>query len=308
MANKRITILTAWGNGLGCGHLQRMTTLLWQLRSNGYPVSITLERIPESFPFDLREYITGTIPCDTNLIIRDMRDSTEEQILRCKNISPVLVLDDRGPGREMAEFALDLLPHFDSTCGIDSIVRSFIYGYSFTQSVNSIQAEIIKKSIDTIIYIGVEPEISLVERVISLIPSDTSAMLLSGQGNYKIINGALLPDSSLHYAEIIMSAKTMITHFGISLFEGLVCQCRLITINPSSYHARLTDYIKDALPIHNLGTFQTLDDDTARKIILTDIEEPISFSITPMEVKEAISASHRNSIQYLHDAVLSRIP
>lgn len=288
--------------------MHRMTSLLWILRSHAYPASIYLLKIPDNFPDNLREFITDTVPADTGLIIRDMRNSTEADIRWCRRFSPVLVVDDRGPGRICADFSLDLLPHYDSHNSIESILRSFIYGYSFTQDVNSIQTKVIEKSLDIVIYIGSDPEKSLIEKMVSLIPPDTKTLLLSSRGPQKIVDGALVAEPTHNYAEILMAAKLLITHFGITLFEGFLTRCRLFTINPSDYHSRLTEHIRDSLQICDLGTLDTINYDDARYAISTSIQDSLGIIVSPNEIKQSIAQCHNNLIEHLQSSVLSHLP
>ena len=88
-----IAIITTWSKSLGMGHIQRMSSLAWFLNeSKNIKTYLILERLPESFPLELKKYVKTGIDFSPDIIIRDMRNSSEEEIKGLKKISKVFLL------------------------------------------------------------------------------------------------------------------------------------------------------------------------------------------------------------------------
>ena len=89
MDKKKITIVTGTGGILGTGHIQRMLNLAVHLnREINFSASIYLTQKEYPVEEKFNELITASIPADTDLIIKDMRDSTIEEMNLLRRISP----------------------------------------------------------------------------------------------------------------------------------------------------------------------------------------------------------------------------
>ena len=111
MDKKNIIIVTGTGGILGTGHLQRMLNLAVHLNStDDFSASIFLKQNYYHTEKSFGNIITDSIPENTDLIIRDMRDSSAEDIQLLKEKAPVLVVDDSGPGNMSADYIITLLP------------------------------------------------------------------------------------------------------------------------------------------------------------------------------------------------------
>ncbi|MGL4368968.1 MAG: hypothetical protein ACRCUT_04755, partial [Spirochaetota bacterium] len=79
----------------------------------------------------------------------------------------------------------------------------------------------------------------------------------------------------------MLFAKNLISHFGITLFEGSLCGCRLFSINPSQYHSQLTETASPLLDISNFGVYPDIDEAAAKNRLKEAASVPtrnISFS------------------------------
>jgi spore coat polysaccharide biosynthesis predicted glycosyltransferase SpsG len=315
MSSKTIAILTDWGNSIGSGHIQRMTSLLWHLIiSKNINAYIVLDHLPPFFPDELKAYWKTEFTPKPDLIIRDMRDSTASEIRALIEISRVLIIDDNGEGREIADYIIDILPSTENSSRNKKAPDNlFIYGYGFMNSLHTIIGKsyvskditeqkpdkIIEKKIDFSIYPGFHPSKEYTDFLIGLLPADSKYAILRGDRSYLQIEGKRFGFSEESYAETLLSSKVLISHFGILLYEAYLSKCRIVCINPSPYHSRLTERIKDHLGIENLGEHTALNRKRAQKIIRESIQKPVSDRINVQGVYQKVLESLERFCNYL---------
>ncbi|MBP7582450.1 MAG: hypothetical protein KBA61_00350 [Spirochaetes bacterium] len=266
-----VTIVTGMGPGLGQGHVQRMASLLSRLRdAHGLDVMMVIHPRVGEVPSEAHRHERREVG-ETRLILRDMRDSTEEQVSVLRSIAPVCVIDDRGPGRELADHVLDILPHPDPP-GVKAVAGSFIYGCNFLQSLKSLDGRIVKKSVDFVVYAGAVPDDAGAEKLLSLLPVGASWYLLGrGAPLFRDGRGEVEP-ARAGYAEILLSSRVAVTHFGLFLYEASVSGCGVVAVNPTAYHSGLADCISHKKDLTNLGVFGDLDDTSATEKLRSALE------------------------------------
>ena len=287
MQHRIVSIVTGWGSGLGTGHVQRMASLASFLnRSKGISAFLVAGRKPDFLPFELHDCFLPSIKPGTGCIIRDMRDSSEEEMRELKKIGSVVTIDDCGPGRRMADAAIDLLPNPENR---DHKKESFIYGYNFIDSLRKLNEEHIEKNLDALLYCGYKPAAETVDFIHSLIPRNKICAVLHGMET-SIISGGMAISLSQSYAETILSARVLISHFGIALYEGYACGCRLVCVNPTGYHSQLADIAGNDIDAVNLGLLSEVDRGKAQEIISNLIDNPTADRIDPRAVCEKIEA------------------
>lgn len=294
----RIAIITDFSPESGAGHILRMATLLKYLnyRKPGSTVLIS-SGFPDSFPKDLKRYTAPELDFYPDLIIRDFRDSATEKIAEYKQIAPTLVIDDNGTGRKLADWSVDLLPNPQNKGKYSP--EFFIFGYNFWQDVVSLKGRQIEKQYDFAIYPGPVLDNRFYSDIMGLLPEKSRAVFLLGDDSFVLENleRAPLPQKA-NYAELLLSANNLITHFGITLFEGRLCNSRVFTINPTKYHSQLTDYVTDKKNIFNLGTTGELDHSRIMSQLVklqlkTTTPHPTEF------IERAIIANLDNFYKYL---------
>ncbi|HRU66139.1 MAG TPA: hypothetical protein P5566_09985 [Spirochaetota bacterium] len=234
--DKKIAIITATGGSLGTGHFQRMLFFAQyanekkRLKAQIYSKTMA--------PLDGLEYLWSDSLKEANLIIRDMRDSNTEEIKILKKHAPVLSIDDMGEGNAISDYSLYLLPNL-SLNHID--FDKFLYGYNFYNGLKEISEENIYKDIDFLIYPGISPDSKTLEILQKILPEGSKSLVLIKGKAYNLHSKELSKINN--YSELILRAKNVITHFGITLFEAKISQCNIISFNPSDYHQRLTELI-----------------------------------------------------------------
>ncbi|PKL38585.1 MAG: hypothetical protein CVV44_11950 [Spirochaetae bacterium HGW-Spirochaetae-1] len=292
---KNIAIITDWNPGLGSGHIQRMAALADFLNKNDICRAriITARALPFTdtsfFP-----WIAEKIPGNTDLIIRDMRDSTGKEIEALQASAPVLVIDDNGAGRQQADFAIDLLPNPDIQPGSSAYhPESFIYGHSFSSSIAALGNRVFQKDIDLAIYPGAGAPPEHLEYLIRLVPEGATAVILGGDKHILVTGGSVTGEVRKSYGEIILSSRAILSHFGITLYEGFIASARLLALNPSDYHAHLTDLATD-LAVINLGVRDSADPVMISNIIAQAVKNPPASSISAREVLNKINMGLEN--------------
>ncbi len=286
-ANKIIAIKCAWGESLGMGHVQRMTTLLWYLnQKDDISACLVMDAAPDFFPQNLLQYVRPEFDIKPDLVIKDMRDSSAGEIRQLKDICPVLVIDDIGEGRSAADSKIDLLPNPEIRDSENTAFRRdiFLYGYNFVTSLRDLGNQKIEKSIDFSIYPINSGRQENIDFLLSLLPDRSSVAVLGGKAPCIVQNGEKHELTNKSYAEIILSTKIIISHFGISLYEGDIAGCKLVSINPSSYHDTLSEMEEDNLGLVNLGIKDKLNKDEASAKIESLLRTTKFESIPPNEV------------------------
>ena len=254
---KRIALLSRWGEGYGMGHIQRICSLYAFLDLRGCePVIISGEEIPSDISgrkFRWAEFLSDSFA----LVIRDMRDSSEQEIAALKKKAPVVVVDDIGEGRKKADLAIDLLPNL-----VFSFEKNtefpFIYGYNFTREIELLENSDISKTIDFCVYAGAAKDPDYEEFLIRCLPDGATAVILNG-GKMTGVNIEQRVLEGMNYPLPLLCSRNLISHFGISLFEGQLCGCGLYSVNPTQYHSDLCAAAQGVLAVENFGVYPQLD-------------------------------------------------
>ncbi|MCX7677939.1 MAG: hypothetical protein N2316_01845 [Spirochaetes bacterium] len=274
-----VWIVTGVNENLGSGHFQRMAALAWRLRHR-YCMRVCMRVMPcvGTIPHEIQEFIQNDVD-GAQLILRDMRDSSIEEIAWLKTKGKVCVIDDRGMGRKIADFRIEILPHYVKTD--DIIEGNFLYGFNFMRSLELIDAETVEKNIDIAIYGGNK---RTKELLISLIPENARYCLVGGEKIFLGEKGIYERAENINYAFSLCASKVALSHFGIFLYEASLTKCHVDSINPTDYHSRLSDCAQNRIRITNFGTWNSLNVNEAQKTIRLQIQRPISCEIFPSQI------------------------
>jgi hypothetical protein len=174
--------------------------------------------------------------CD--LIVRDMRDSSIEEIKFLQKSAPVAALDDRGSGREAANKIIDLLPHPAHNFEAGAYhPEAFLYGYEFGKSLAALGG-LVYKDTDFVMYSGADA--GAAEFLLAAAPRELSGVMFTQGRSLKIKDGKYSGELDRARAGIILSANVLVSHFGITMYEALLGGARIVAVNPSEYHDLLS--------------------------------------------------------------------
>lgn len=252
-----ISIITDYGPKIGNGHIQRMLTLADYLNHRGHETTIVCKQ-----PLEIPNINFSTKLRESELIIRDKRDSTADEIIKLKKFGPVVTIDDIGSGRSIADHYLYILPNTYMNRYNRDI---FLYGYNFIISLEDCM-NYIQKSIDVAIYIS-----NFTKYKKLLMPNLTYALMF-GHETLIYCNGKY-EKCELSHAEILLSSKILVTHFGITLFEGYLAKCKLFIVNPTSYLSYLSHIAIHDIPFFDFGLWKSLDYNGVQQAIIDNKEE-----------------------------------
>ena len=304
MTKKNILIVTGTGGALGTGHLQRMLALAVHLDIiDFFSVKIFLKQ--NSFPPDeiFKNLLTETIPENIDLIIRDMRDSTVEEILLLKQIAPVLAIDDSGSGHPITDYQITLLP-VPSEAGkpVKPDTSMFLYGYNFSKGMESLAEKIFfDRDIDVAVYAGNDPSLEFVDKIKKAIPETVNSILLTGKEPVILTGNMQLSDTG--YAEILCRTKIMITHFGLTMFEAHTCGCMIAALNPTSYHNTLAELMREEFSILYNSEYNFFLPEDLRNVIEKALKNFTDKKISINYIIEEVNKGRNNFTAYLKKIV-----
>jgi len=70
------------------------------------------------------------------------------------------------------------------------------------------------------------------------------------------------------YAEMLLSSRVAVTHFGVFLYEAGVSGCGLVTVNPTEYHSGLAEIAGRSMELTNLGVFPGAGREASSRMIM----------------------------------------
>ncbi len=305
MKNKKIIIVTGTGGPLGTGHIQRMLNLASYMKNKG---DFEIKIIPLSgdylFPDEFTSMVSKSFPLKADLIIRDMRNSSEEEILSLSKIAPVLAVDDSGTGRNHAAHSINLLPQPSSEpAGPHIDNEKFLYGYNFTRGIESISInENNKRDIDIAIYAGFNPPEALLPLIEKSIPDNSRAIIFSS-GSPVVLTGEPLPEKST-YAEILTRTRIVMTHFGITMFEAHICGCMIAALNPTPYHSQLTSSVMNKIKIIHSIEYNTFAPLIMNDALTLNLKKNSDTGISKDDIIKRINSGRENFTQYIYKILM----
>lgn len=306
MDKTKIVIVTGTGGIFGTGHMQRMLNLAVHLnRTDNFSASIYLKHKEYPLEEKFNSLLTDTLQTGTGLIIRDMRDSSAEEMQLLKQAGPVLAIDDSGEGRKYADYTLSLLPvpseNLESARPDKSI---FLYGYNFTEGITLLnKKKHFKRDIDASVYAGFAPSPELLDLIRKSIPDSFNSVLLAGGKAVNFTGEILLSETP--YAEVISRSKIVITHFGLTMFEADACGCKIAALNPTEYHSSLTDLIDKEFSIIYSVEYKNFAPDALKKAIERESAVTAEKDFLPSEIKNRINTSTKKFIKYLEGITIT---
>ena len=232
----KILLLTDQNVSLGSGHIQRMLSLRDYLNNCGFAAGLAS---------------SADGGAGIELFIRDMRDSHTDEIKVLQKTAPVVAIDDRGSGRAVANKVIDLLPHpAHRDNDTDYHPEAFLYGYEFCKSIESFTGSL-NKDIPFVMYAGAKADEETINFLLAAAPKELSGIMLANNRRIKIENGKNAGEADRTYAEIILSANVLVSHFGITMYEAALGGASVIAINPSEYHNVLAQSASELNIVHN---------------------------------------------------------
>jgi hypothetical protein len=237
-----------------------------------------------------RPFWRNSIPSSVDGIIHDFRDSDPILIRKLKTRAGVISVDDHGPGREEATAAVDLLPYPGQDGTPDPGI--FLYGYTFGRDLEKMQQGPAVEPESILVYPGVLAGNSRMKRLIQelgrLYPLKGSG---SEEGTSRLVDKPM--------AELILSSGVVLTYFGITFYEALLCERPVVTVNPTSYHEELTGMLKEP-GVFNAGLLDSAGEDQ----LISLVQDAMAESRGKPEPRKLCTGIRENRHRFL-DRILS---
>lgn len=284
-----LTIVTACNDRMGSGHFWRMTALLDLALSRGIDARLVSDNLPSTMPLHLKGYSQLTLPDRGAIVVRDMRDSTQHEIILLKkSFNTVFVVDDAGDGSLAADHAIQLLP-LPQKPTIDH--NMFLFGYNFLSFLSQDQSY--TKKFPLAVYSASLPS-EYREQLIA--ECDPQPVVFCDHQGTTLCHRGITKKLHLSGHEAMAMSSNFISHFGISLFEASLLSCNLIAINPTEYHSTLCD-IEDRITIDNRGL---LSPDNIRSI-QGKLEHNSGKVVTLQKERTLVEKKHVALLNYILD-------
>ncbi len=301
MNKKKIVIITGTGGALGTGHFQRMMNLAsYMNEKHDFEISFLIKTGDYPVPAEFSMMKISSLPDSCDLIIRDMRDSTKQEMLSLSGIAPVIAVDDAGDGKNCTENSINLLPlPSSSSSAIKADYSRFLYGYTFTLGVKElIRKNLNERDIDITIYAGFSPPPALLVLIGKSLPENNRAVLLSA-GKPIVLTGDPLPDN-ITYSEILARTKIVMTHFGLTMFEAHICGCLIAALNPTPYHSELTETVRREMKIIHLTEYSSFDPVIMGDDLMLHLKKNNIPVTSPEEILSSINNGLENFTRYIY--------
>jgi hypothetical protein len=266
-----------------------MTTLLSLLLDKGINTVIYSDYFPESFPVNLRPYARLSLPQRGEICIRDMRDSSIEDIKRLKMIFELIfTVDDSGPGDTISDQSIKLLPTPDYILDSKLYNIPFLYGYSFYSEIKTSRGKI-EKDIFLSVY---SDKLDKYKFDLSKLHNDLKYVVFNGDRKF---TKNITVKNNTSYSQIILRSQFVISHFGITLFEASLCGAQPIAINPTHYHKILADNTKN-INLINCGLYDEID----YTLLQNTLTKKTQCKILNIEsIKELLNTQAKNFLQLI---------
>lgn len=253
---RRVLFVTAGGDSFGLGHLKR-ALYLSNFFKNDFEVFFTLKhyhedaaRMIQKEGHDIIEYdmLQKNIADDGvfDRVIVDLRDTTVEEMDFFNFLGPTISVDDMGEGGQNSYINIRTLPSLTNKnykFNYDGLEFLFIDRQSYLNKIlKKDQSGEVNKVL--ISFGGSDPLGMTVDLLRNFVKSEYLVSIIVGpffkhiieeKENIKLIYS---PES---IKEHIAESDLIITSFGMTFMEALLCGKPVIIINPSEYHDRLTE-------------------------------------------------------------------
>ncbi|MGP1594872.1 MAG: bifunctional glycosyltransferase/class I SAM-dependent methyltransferase [Treponema sp.] len=268
--------------GQGSGHLRRVCSLMQSLAESmrcvlyiptgEYPDFVTA--VPEEYAIT---HIVHEIPEKTCLIILDNFKTGKDEMLRLKQIAPVVVIDEGGEGRCSADYVLDILPNLMSgqhtrtakntavqeiaaaanmtktgfiplpqTRKTDDYLNRFIRNGRFffcaEDAGQGTRRETVLGQTKILVVCGGEDAARMAEplkQALMPLTSDLTVIDPNISGYIPFQVNVQMYKNIENLRERLWEWDIVVTHYGFTAFEALAAGCAVILISPTEYHYRL---------------------------------------------------------------------
>lgn len=265
-ADRLVVFCPSVTQGRGSGHLYRVCdlarSLLGKLRCLIY--------IPESDYPNFSKSLLNSIPSDiivnefpkkAALIVLDRFRTSEDEMAFFKNRGPVIVIDEGGTGRRLADFIVDILPSLRNTCSCEETSSPECSPNIFSPELISLpvnrkkrpsshkllknkKIHLVPKKTKVLVVCGGENSYRMtlpIAQILASLKFDVSAIDINlSFEDIKQCEGKIKAFSRIdNLKERLHEWDLVVTHYGFIAFESLAAGCYVLLVSPTDYHYKL---------------------------------------------------------------------
>jgi len=225
--------------GQGTGHFQRVCGLVSALRASWR----CLLYLPEGSPFlflvsdALKSLVVSVPPESAHLVILDSFRTSVEDMHSWRKRGPVVSLDDGGPGRNGADYLLDIIPGIPG-----ALCPPNLCSPAFLPLPANRRTDPVLTVSRVLVLAGGENAAGLAlpaARLIAETGCDVTVIDPSARGLTRIGGNLTVSEPVADLRETLFRYDLVVTHFGFTAFEALAAGCLVLLFSPGAYHYRL---------------------------------------------------------------------
>ncbi len=253
---KKFLLVPSCKKGNGTGHLQRSILLYGEIKKRAsaeilLPCDPPLPSITAFLEKNIckEDIITGTVPSGRlwDFIIVDKRETEEKEWAVWRERGVVIGIDEGGNERDKFPFLIDILPGVYNDKPANIINPSFMElpSSEYRKHLSSKRGS--EKPLSLLISFGGEDPAGLTEHTVASLM--TTGLVLPDQitivkgplfGNRKFPEGTRVLSSPEFLRNIIFQYDLLFTSFGLTAFEAAAAGIKVVLLNPSKYHRKLS--------------------------------------------------------------------
>jgi len=253
MGKSNVIFCTALGNNFGIGHFQRCVAIIEEATRENYQFEPFIyiykgdKKLKRLYNYRFIDDLKSIKNVD--LIVSDMRDTTEKEITDLCRIAPVISLDDSGEGSNYAYVNIHALPTVNHKNGNYNGPEYIV----LNRAIRKIKEKPFNERNDILISFGGEDPFNLTYNVASILSElGIRPKIIRGPINKNDLTGldADIIECPESIYELIGSAKLLITSFGITMYEAFFLKTPVALLNHTNYH----NILANTLPVMNIGS------------------------------------------------------
>ncbi|UTC68282.1 MULTISPECIES: bifunctional glycosyltransferase/class I SAM-dependent methyltransferase [unclassified Treponema] len=263
-ADRTVVFCPSVTPGRGSGHLHRVCdlvgALLGKLRCLIY--------IPQSDYPNFSKSLLNSIPSDiiinefpqkAALIVLDRFRTSEDEMTFFKHRGPVVVIDEGGPGRKLADFILDILPSLrtgnsnEESLMPENSPNIFSPEFislpvnrkkNFNKLYKNKRIHLTPEKTKVLVVCGGENSYRMtlpIAQILASLKFDVSAIDINlSFEDIKRCEGKIKAFSRIeNLKERLYEWDLVVTHYGFTAFEALAAGCYVLLVSPTDYHYKL---------------------------------------------------------------------
>ena len=222
--------------GQGTGHFRRVCECIQNLKSV-WRCQLYISRsatLQTAIPSDIRPFVVHELPPEAHLVVVDKFRSSIREIRDLQKIGPVVALDERGSGRSVCDYVLDIIPGPGGRLCTPNLLET-----SFLPLPQARKQEPVQTIRSVLVVAGGENSAGLAHpaaRALARMEFEVTVIDPGVTGIRTSESGYTVSGLVAHLKENLCHYDLVVTHYGFTAFEALAAGCKVILFSPTWYH------------------------------------------------------------------------